>query len=102
MRTPYGRDLITVGYAARIRLRSAHEFTTNPHERLLDLLGPTPLRWRQRLRQHPARTLSFVLRDPSMVYALRQRLGRSTAQPAPEPGLYAIGDWATIASTPEQ
>jgi hypothetical protein len=104
MRSTFGRDLITIGYAARIRLRSVQEFSTNPHERLLDLLAPTPPRWRQRLRQHPVRTLGFVLRDPSMVYALRQKLRRSraTARADAEPRLYAIGDWATIARAPEQ
>jgi hypothetical protein len=101
MRTPFGRDLITVGYAAQVRLRSQREFTTNPHERLLDLLAPTPLRWRQRLREQPTRTAGFIARDPSMVYAFRQKV-RPKVSPAAEPGLYAIGDWATIASAPEQ
>ena len=102
MRTPFGRDLITVGYAAQIRLRSQREFSTNPHEQLLDVLAPTPLRWRQRLRQHPSRTLGFILRDPSMVHALRQKLRRGSSNGSAEPGLYAMGDWATIASAPEQ
>jgi len=46
--------------------------------------------------------LGFVLRDPSMVHSLRQKVGRGKPQVDAEPGLYAIGDWATIASTPEQ
>lgn len=102
MRTPFGRDLITVGYAARISLRSQDELAYNGHERLLDMLAPTPLRWRQRLRQHPRRTLGFIVRDPSMVYALREKLGRGRARgAAEEPRLYAIRDWTAIASAPE-
>jgi hypothetical protein len=37
-----------------------------------------------------------------MVRALRQKLRRGAANGSAEPGLYAIGDWATIASAPEQ
>lgn len=98
MHSPFGRDLITVGYGAQVHLRAADVLRRNPHELLLNLLAPPRPRWRERLRRHPARAASFVLRDQSMRYALRNKLStRLTRSPrsAREPALYEIGDWVT-------
>ena len=107
MRSPFGRDLITIGYAADVRYRSRDAMAGSPHDQLVDLLAPTPARWRQRIRRAPSRTLSFMLRDPSIRLEwgnrLRTRLGLPArrAAPADEPRLYDIGDWAEAAQTPE-
>ena len=106
MRSPFGRDFITIGYGAQVRLRSRDEMARAPHERVLNLLAPPSPRWRQRLRRAPLRTLGFVVGDPSMRYALlgalRHRATRgASARPTDEPTLYGIGDWAQLAQTPE-
>ncbi len=107
MKSPFGRDLITIGYAAEVRLRSSHEMATNAHERLLDLLGYPQPRWRERLRKHPGRVLGFMVGDASMRYEvkskLKSRLGLvgATRGDATERGLYAIADWADLARSPE-
>ena len=103
MQTPFGRDLITVGYAVDIRLRSSQEMANNAHERLLNLLAFPQPRWRERFRRHPGRVLGFMLGDVSMRHELKSKLG--LARPAPtdatERGLYAISDWAELVRTPE-
>ena len=103
MQSPFGRDLITIGYAGDVRLRSNQEMANNAHERLLNLLAFPQPRWRERFRRHPGRVLGFVLGDPSMRYELKSKLGlaRSVPLDETEPGLYAIGDWADLARTPE-
>ncbi|HLZ29478.1 MAG TPA: MBL fold metallo-hydrolase [Chloroflexota bacterium] len=103
MQTPFGRDLLTVGYAVDIRLRSIQEMANNAHERLLNLLAYPQPRWRERFRRQPGRVLGFLLGDPSMRYALKSKLGlaRSARIDATERGLYAISDWAELARTPE-
>jgi hypothetical protein len=95
MRARFARDLISVGYGAQVYLRDAAAVRSSPHERMLNALSlPTP-RWRERLRTDPRRAAGFLLRDPSMRYAARQRLPRAR-QPIPvEPALYDIGDWVT-------
>ncbi len=96
MRSPFGRDLITIGYGATVRLRSRDEMARAPHDRLLALLSPPEPRWRQRLQKDPLRTLRFVVGDPSMRLALGSRLRRhAPASPeGAEPGLYTVTDWA--------
>jgi Beta-lactamase superfamily domain len=105
MRSPFGRDLITIGYAADVRLRSSQDMASNVHERLLNLLAFPRTRWRQRFRRHPRRVLGFMLGDPSMRYALKSKLGltrpRSPRGEANERGLYSITDWAELARSPE-
>lgn len=102
MRSPFGRDLISIGYGAQVRLRSREEMARAPHEQLLNLLAPPQPRWRERLRKAPLRTLGFVLGDPSMRYEVYGTLARRAAGgAAPEPALYQIGDWAQLAQTPE-
>jgi len=104
MQTPFGRDLITVGYATDIRLRSSEVMAANTHERLLNLLSYTQPRWRERFRKHPGRVVGFVLSDASMRHALRSKLGlarSATSDETAERGLYAIGDWAERARSPE-
>jgi len=102
MRSPFGRDFITIGYGAQVRLRSREEMARAPHERLLNLLAPPSPRWRQRLRRAPLRTLGFVVGDPSMRYALLGALRRRTGRQTPdEPTLYGIDDWAQLAHSPE-
>ena len=103
MRSPFGRDLITIGYAADVRLRSSREMATSAHERLLNLLAFPRSRWRERLRTHPGRVLGFMVGDASMRYELKSKLGlaRSTRTDTTERGLYAIADWADLAQSPE-
>jgi hypothetical protein len=97
MQSPFGRDLITIGYAADVRLRSGRELQSSPHERLLNLLGYQQPRWRQRLRVAPLRVLGFVRGDLSMRRQLRVKFGRGQRAVSPradDPRLYEIGDWA--------
>jgi hypothetical protein len=102
MRSPFGRDLITIGYAALVHLRSHAAVATNAHERLLNLLAPPELRWRQRLRDQPGRTLGFILGDASMRHAWRSRLGLAhrVAPSVADPSLYGIRDWTDAPSLP--
>jgi hypothetical protein len=103
MRSPFGRDLITIGYAADVRLRSSREMASNVHERLLNLLAFPQSRWRERLRKHPGRVVGFVVGDASMRLELKSKLGLAVSPRGEEPerGLYAIGDWAELARSPE-
>ena len=103
IQSPFGRDLITIGYAADVRLRSSREMATNAYERLLNLLACPQPRWRERFRQHPGRVLGFVLGDVSMRHELKSKLGlaRSPRGEGTERGLYAIRDWADLARSPE-
>jgi hypothetical protein len=107
LRSPFGRDLITIGYAADVRLRSNREMATDAHERLLNLLAFPQPRWRERVRAHPGRVLGFVVGDASMRYELKSKLksklGAANAPHAEttERGLYAIADWADLVRTPE-
>jgi hypothetical protein len=103
MQSVFGRDLITIGYAAQITLRSLEVMRDNPHERLLNLLSPPRPRWRERLRKHPARTLGFLVGDASIRYELKSRLGLKRTVPTPHarPALYGIGDWVSVAEAPE-
>ena len=95
MRSPFGRDLITIGYGATVRLRSRDEMGRAPHDRLLTLLSPAEPRWRQRVQTDPLRTLRFVLGDPSMRLALGSRWRRgAVSSEDTEPGLYTVTDWA--------
>jgi hypothetical protein len=106
MGSPFGRDLITIGYGALVHLRSHAVAASNAHDRLLDLLAPRRPRWRELFRAHPLRTLGFALGDASMRHdasqRLRQRLGiQMPPKAVSEPALYAIGDWASLATVPE-
>jgi hypothetical protein len=103
MRSPYGRDLISVGYGAEVHLRSHAGLDGAANEPLLDLLSPQRPRWRHRIRKHPLRTLGFMLGDPSMRHALASRWlrKRGGARPAGEPGLYEVRDWARLAQVAE-
>jgi hypothetical protein len=102
IRSPFGRDLISIGYGAQVHLRSREAMARAPHERLLNLLAPARPRWRQRLRTAPLRTLGFVVGDPGMRLDLFDRLRhRVGARAAQEPALYEITDWAELARTPE-
>jgi hypothetical protein len=105
MRSPYGRDLITIGYAGLVHLRSRDDLAGNPQDRLLDLLAPPRPRWRERLRQDPLRTIGFMVGDASMRHDFRRRMARrlgiSSPPRATEPGLYAIGDWASLSTVAE-
>ena len=103
MQSPFGRDLITIGYAADVHLRSRREMTTNAHERLLHLLAAAQPRWRERFRSHPARVLGFAVGDASMRAQVKARFGLAQpARPAAhERELYTISDWADLTSAPE-
>ena len=106
MRSSFGRDLISIGYAGLVRLRSREALANNPQDRLLGLLAPPAPRWRQRLRGDPARVLGFVVGDASMRHDLKQamvrRLGaRPRRRTSAEPELYAIRDWAGMATAAE-
>jgi hypothetical protein len=97
MRSPFGRDLITIGYGANVRLRSRDVMARAPHDRLLTLLSPPESRWRERLRKDPLRTLAFVLGDPSMrldIFSRVLRKRRPAPVASPEPELYAVTSWA--------
>lgn len=95
MDTPFGRDLICVGYAGLVRFKSRDVMRRSPHEQLLNLLAPPQPRWRQRLQQHPARTLAFILGDPGIRQQMLRKLGGRVARRprAAEPSLYDLGDW---------
>jgi hypothetical protein len=102
MSSPFGRDLITIGYAADVRLRSDTALRADTHERVLNLLAYRQPRWREHLRAEPARVVRFMLGDPSLRYAARGRLrlrrGSTAPAASPERGLYSLTDWA---GTPE-
>jgi len=93
MRARFARDLISVGYGAQVYLRDAAAVRSSPHERMLNALSLPAPRWRERLRTDPRRAASFLVRDPSMRYAARQRVLGAANGAAHEPALYDIGDW---------
>ncbi len=95
LRSPFGKDLISIGYGAQFRVRATADLDAAPHDRILQLLAPNQPRWREHLRQRPWRTARYILGDPSMRYAgARRLLHRSrtrarTSDPAP----YEMRDW---------
>ena len=72
MRSPFGRDLISVGYGAEVRIRSPRDMQHAQHDQLLALLAPPQPRWRQRLRTTHA---NARLRPGRSEHALRHGLG---------------------------
>lgn len=96
LRTPFGKDLISIGYGGQFHLRSAADLASSPHDRLLHVLSPSQPRWRQHLRARPLRTLRYLVGDPSMRYAAARRLLRSRALAAPERSPYDIRDWVAV------
>jgi hypothetical protein len=94
IRSPFGRDLISVGYGAEVHIRSRQDLDGADNEPLLSLLAPPQPRWRERLRKDPLRTLGFIVGDPSMRFELASHvpgIRRGAAQT--EPGLYQMRDW---------
>jgi hypothetical protein len=99
LRSPFGKDLISIGYGAEVHLRSWADVDSSPHERLLQLLAPVQPRWRQHLRQQPLRTMRFLVGDPSMRYAAATalfRMRRPAPQARTEPAPYAMADWVSV------
>jgi hypothetical protein len=96
LRTPFGKDLISIGYGAQFRLRSTGDLDAAPHDRILQLLSPGQPRWRQHLRQRPWRTTRYLLGDPSMRYAAAQRLLRRSRAQTTEPAPYELRDWVGV------
>jgi hypothetical protein len=97
LRSPFGKDLISIGYGGQFHLRSAADLSSAPHDRFLQLLAPTQPRWREHLRERPGRTLRFLVGDASMRLAAARRLlprhdRTSTAERAP----YDIRDWVAV------
>ena len=102
LRSPFGKDLISIGYGAEVRVRSRSDLDGAPHDRLLQLLAPTQARWRQHLRERPLRAARFVLGDPSMRYAAANRLfhlSSNAHEVRPGPAPYDISDWVTVPET---
>jgi beta-lactamase family protein len=99
LRSPFGKDLISIGYGGQFRLRSAADLTAAPHDRILQLLSPRQPRWRQHLRERPLRTLRYLLGDPSMRYAAVRRLRHSTGSRVVERAPYDIRDWVAAPET---
>jgi hypothetical protein len=93
LRSPFGKDLISIGYGAQFTVRSAADLDAAPHDRLVQLLSPTPPRWRQQLRERPWRTLRYLLGDPSMRYAAAQPLLRHSRNTIHQPAPYEMRDW---------
>jgi hypothetical protein len=93
LRSPFGKDLISIGYGAQFRVRSSVDLDAAPHERILQLLAPTAPRWREQLRARPWRTARFILGDPSMRYAAATRVLRRRRAPSPELAPYEMRDW---------
>jgi hypothetical protein len=98
LRTPFGKDLISIGYGGQFHLRSAEDLAAAPHERILHLLSPVAPRWRQHLRERPLRTLHYLIGDPSMRYAAARRLLRSPKAKATESerAPYDLRDWVAV------
>jgi hypothetical protein len=96
LRTPFGKDLISIGYGGQFRLRSANDLAAAPHDRFLQLLSPSQPRWRQHLRERPLRTLRYLVGDPSMRYAAARRVLLSKAPVVPERAPYDIRDWVAV------
>jgi hypothetical protein len=99
LRSPFGKDLISIGYGGEVHLRSRADVDGSPHDRLLQLLAPVQPRWRQHLRQQPWRTMRFLIGDPSMRYAAATALfrrRRPAPQVHPEPAPYEMADWVSV------
>jgi hypothetical protein len=99
LRTPFGKDFIRIGYGAQFTLRSLADVDAAPHDRLLQLLAPTPPRWRQHLRERPLRTARFLLGDASMRYAVAKRLVHRTRPSSPAgfgAAPYEMRDWVAV------
>jgi hypothetical protein len=96
LRSPFGKDLISIGYGAQFRVRSTADLDAAPHDRLLQLLSPTQPRWRQHLRERPGRTLRYLVGDPSMRFAAVRPLLRRTHDQTSEPAPYEMRDWVAV------
>ena len=99
LRSPFGKDLISIGYGGEVHLRSRADVDAAPHDRLLQVLAPVQPRWRQHLRQNPLRAMRFLVGDPSMRYAAARALLRThrPAQPVHvEPAPYEVSDWVSV------
>jgi hypothetical protein len=98
LRSPFGKDLISIGYGAQFHVRSSDDLSGAPHDRLLQLLAPAQPRWRQLVREHPFRTFRYILGDASMRYAMTKRVLRRTRarQAFVEPAPYEIRDWVAV------
>jgi hypothetical protein len=96
LRTPFGKDLISIGYGGQFHLRSAAELSAAPHDRLLQVLTPRQPRWREHLRQRPLRTLRYLLGDPSMRFAAMRRFKRSRRVAQAERAPYDLKDWVAV------
>jgi hypothetical protein len=96
LRTPFGKDLISIGYGGQFHLRSAADLASSPHDRLLHLLSPIQPRWRQHLRERPLRTLRYLVGDPSMRYAAARRFLRPRAAVQSERAPYDLRDWVAV------
>jgi hypothetical protein len=99
LRSPFGKELISIGYGAQFHVRSTPDLDAASHNRLLQLLSPTQPRWRQHLRERPRRTLRYLVGDPSMRYAAAQRLLRHAPAPSPDPAPYDMRDWVAAPET---
>ncbi|MBV9577185.1 MAG: MBL fold metallo-hydrolase [Chloroflexi bacterium] len=93
LRSPFGKDLISIGYAAQFYVRSMADLDSAPHDRILQLLAPSQPRWRQHLRERPWRTLRYLVGDPSMRYAAAQRVLRRSGSRDSDPAPYELRDW---------
>ena len=93
LRSPFGKDLISIGYGAQFRVRSTRDLDSAPHDRILQLLAPSQPRWRQQLRERPWRTARYIVGDPSMRFAAASRVLRRTAPGTSEPAPYEMRDW---------
>jgi hypothetical protein len=96
LRSPFGKDLISIGYGAQFHVRSTADLESAPHDRILQLLSPTPPRWRQQLRERPWRTLRYLLGDPSMRYAAATRALRRRRTQTRDPAPYELRDWVAV------
>jgi Beta-lactamase superfamily domain len=96
LRSPFGKDLISIGYGGQFYLRSTDDLAGAPHERLLQLLAPAQPRWRQHLRERPLRTLRYLIGDPSMRYALARRSGRPASTRPANLAPYEMRDWVAV------
>jgi hypothetical protein len=97
LRSPFGKDLISIGYGGQFGLRSADDLGAAPHDRFLQLLAPAQPRWRQRLREQPLRALRFLVGDASMRYAGVTRLLASSRRASEsERAPYDIRDWVAV------
>jgi len=105
LRSPFGKDLISIGYGAQFQVRSTADLDSAPHERILQLLAPSQPRWRQHLRERPWRTLRYLVGDPSMRYASAQLALRRTRplekravdkRAVTDPAPYELRDWVAV------